>query len=133
MSNPVLNSFDPFALHPFTNGSGVLPPPPKPSQYPILIPSPRIDTSSYSPTSPGGTSASPSSLPSPGSPQTPPQLKIPQPRYSQSPPTSAIQPIFVPFRHETSSPDLVLRKKPTSSSSFTDSYRLSDNVLFSHP
>ncbi|TFK42975.1 hypothetical protein BDQ12DRAFT_677118 [Crucibulum laeve] len=119
--SPLLASFDPFATHPFTNNSGLAPRPPLPSQYPIPIPSPRAQV--YYPSSNGdysdNMSASPSSPPSTQS--SPPGVYSPQPRrrapgspHSHSP----AQPIFVPFRQESSSPDLVLKKKrPTQSNS----------------
>ncbi|EKM83022.1 hypothetical protein AGABI1DRAFT_125499 [Agaricus bisporus var. burnettii JB137-S8] len=117
-NSQILESFDPFATHPFTNGSGLIPQPPKPSQYPIPIPSPR-QSSSYSPCREGGSnpaSASSTSSMTSGSPSSPPTAPQPRrhpastslPRFSTS---SSHQPIFVPFRKETSSPDLVLRKK----------------------
>ncbi|KAG9226435.1 hypothetical protein CCMSSC00406_0003314 [Pleurotus cornucopiae] len=93
----LLDSFDPFATHPFTNISGVIPQPPAPSRY--AIPQrPRASTSQTS-----SAASSPSS--SQGS---SPTLQSPQPRpFASSPP----QPVFVPFRQESSSPDLVLKKK----------------------
>ncbi|KAF9452262.1 hypothetical protein P691DRAFT_805145 [Macrolepiota fuliginosa MF-IS2] len=117
----LLDSFDPFATHPFTNGSGLVPQPPKPSQYPIPIPSPRRP-SAFSPTysqynedyTKPSSSSSDSSVSS-ASPSSP--VYAPQPRrkpVSTSPsrsPTSPVQPIFVPFRKDTSSPELVLKKK----------------------
>ena len=39
MSHSVLASFDPLAVHPFTNTSGLLPKPTPPSQYPRSLPS----------------------------------------------------------------------------------------------
>lgn len=115
----ILESFDPFATHPFTNGSGLMPRPPKPSQYPIPIPSPRQTStfsSSYSPPTSQSASTSPTSSMTSCSPSSPPTA--PQPRRhptSTSPPrfptSSSQQPIFVPFRKETSSPDLVLKRK----------------------
>ncbi|KXN82574.1 hypothetical protein AN958_02425 [Leucoagaricus sp. SymC.cos] len=129
-TSQLLESFDPFATHPFTNGSGVVPQPPKPSQYPIPKPSQRR-SSAFSPTysqyyedytqPPPSTSPNPSvssnSLSSP--------IYAPQPRrrpVGNSPsrsPTSPTQPIFVPFRKD-SSPELVLKKKtPTTKNSGT--------------
>ncbi|RDB24107.1 hypothetical protein Hypma_008726 [Hypsizygus marmoreus] len=113
-SDPLLDSFDPLATHPFTNNSGLAPDPPMPSQYSIPIPSPRIPTHLPTFSSSPGTSSSPSSQPS-TSPDT--RLKAPQPRRITAPPTSrssVARPIFIPFRQETSSPDLVLRKKSPS-------------------
>lgn len=119
----LLKSFDPFATHPFTNGSGLQPQPPKPSQYPIPIPSPRRP-SAFLPTysqyygnstqSPSSSTSSESSMPS----KSPPfPIHAPQPRQGplvpnpSTSPASPPQPIFVPFRKDTSSPELVLKKK----------------------
>jgi hypothetical protein len=122
----ILDDFDPHAIHPFTNGSGLAPPAPKPSQYPIPIPSPRrpyafsptysqyYDSSDYKQSPP---STSPDSSTSVSSNTSSSPAYAPQPRRrptSNSPsrsPTSPTQPIFVPFRQDTSSPDLVLKKK----------------------
>ncbi|KAG6919952.1 hypothetical protein DXG01_013301 [Tephrocybe rancida] len=119
MTHSILGSFDPFATHPFTNGSGVIPAPPMPSQYPIPIQSPRTHSTYPAYSSPGGPSPPPA-----GTLQTPPQIKAPRPQRLPSPPSqsSVTRPIFVPFRQETSSPDLVLRKKAPKTSAFTDSY-----------
>ncbi|KAF8894693.1 hypothetical protein BD779DRAFT_1783321 [Infundibulicybe gibba] len=108
--SPLLASFDPFATHPFTNNSGVLAQPPRPSQYPIPIPSPHHRQNHF----PTSFSTSPSS-PTNNQGVSPP-VKSPQPRRTQasSPPKAASsppQPIFVPFRQATSSPDLILKKK----------------------
>ncbi|KAL9714785.1 hypothetical protein Ac2012v2_001445 [Leucoagaricus gongylophorus] len=128
----ILNSFDPHAIHPFTNGSGLVPQPPKPSQYPIPIPSPRRP-SAFSPTYSqyydDYTQSSPSSLNSsvfsnfPSSPS-----HTPRPM-SSSPSRSPYQPIFVPFRQDTSSPDLVLKKKaPLTRSTGTQTSTTSQKV-----
>ncbi|KAF5386891.1 hypothetical protein D9615_001881 [Tricholomella constricta] len=127
MTHSILASFDPFATHPFTNGSGLVPEPPMPSQYPILIPSPRNRSRlpSAFPASSLDTSASSSSPPA-GSPQTPPHVKAPEPRriLSSNSQPSVTRPIFVPFRQETSSPDLVLKKKsPPKNPSIPDARR----------
>ena len=114
--SPLLNSFDPLATHPFTNNSGLAPRPPQPSKYPNPTPSPSHQSHfpATFPTSPAQ-SASPSSPPAAQSP-----LKSPQPRRREpgSPRTlhSPTRPIFVPFRQETSSPELVLKKKSASES-----------------
>lgn len=44
--SPLPQSFDPFATHPFTNNSGVMPLPPPPSKYPYPLPSPHNVSSS---------------------------------------------------------------------------------------
>lgn len=118
----ILNSFDPHAVHPFTNGSGLAPQPPRPSQFPIPIPPPRRP-SAFSPTysqypdeyKQSPPSSSPNSSVSSNSPSSPVYAPQPQRRpTSASPPrsqTAPSQPLFVPFRQETSSPDLVLKKK----------------------
>ena len=110
----ILNSFDPHAIHPFTNGSGLVPQPPQPSQYPIPIPSPRRP-SAFSPTysqfhddAPPSPPLSPNFSVFSNSPSSP--VIAPRPM-SSSPSRSPCQPIFVPFRQDTSSPDLILKKK----------------------
>jgi len=94
MSSP-LDTFDPFAVHPFTNNCGVLPPSPQPSRYPSAVR--RYPVSSISPTP---------------NPTLPPSQQYSFPPQAASP----ARPIFVPFRRETASPDLVLKKKPMSMS-----------------
>ena len=94
MSSSAFASFDPLAVHPFTNSSGLLPKPAPPSQYPHPLPSP-------------ATLATPSA-PLPGFVHAPtPKHKVPQSTHRK-------QPIFVPFRPDRSSPDLddiLLKKK----------------------
>ncbi|KDR81786.1 hypothetical protein GALMADRAFT_239979 [Galerina marginata CBS 339.88] len=123
-SSPLLESFDPFATHPFTNGSGVTPQPPPPSVYAVPIPStntyrryymealsqyPQLSTSASSITSTRSTESSPPRLHSPR-----PQRRSPALTSSKTTPASPQQ-IFVPCRKHTSSPDLVLKKRlPTS-------------------
>ncbi|KAL0953466.1 hypothetical protein HGRIS_004698 [Hohenbuehelia grisea] len=82
-SSPLLNNFDPFATHPFTNNSGVMPEPPKPSHLPNASPYPRAQ-----PQSPNG-------QPTNGQPQK-----------------QAQKGVFTPFRPDNA-PDLhqVLKKK----------------------
>ncbi|EKM55909.1 uncharacterized protein PHACADRAFT_256842 [Phanerochaete carnosa HHB-10118-sp] len=99
----VLASFDPLAVHPFTNTSGLLPKPAAPSQYPMPLPS-----SATLATAPPSTAA-------------PPALAAPQPRHASPSKAGGAQgakkgPIFVPFRPERSSPDLedILLKKKVS-------------------
>ncbi|TFK72182.1 hypothetical protein BDN72DRAFT_836575 [Pluteus cervinus] len=119
MPSSVLEGFDPFATHPFTNGNGVLPPPPQPSQYSFPIPStqkfPQADTSGNPPLSSSYSSQSSSSgsvasmnsnasSPSHSSTSSSPLI------HTSSPPPRAQPPIFVPFRQDSSSPDLVLKK-----------------------
>lgn len=91
--SPLLDSFDPFATHPFTNNSGLEPPPPLPSPYPSSI----SPTQSVNPSSTESlTTSSPKLQKQPVSPPSSPSS--PQ----------ANTPIFVPFRVDTSSPDLEL-------------------------
>ncbi|KAJ2925200.1 hypothetical protein H1R20_g11864, partial [Candolleomyces eurysporus] len=103
--SPLLGSFDPFATHPFTNGSGLVPAGPQPSEYLMPMPSrsakPAYHASaSYSYTaSPGSSGAS-----------TPASTHASTPMHSPRP--TGGKPIFVPFqRSDTSSPELVLKKK----------------------
>ncbi|EPQ58413.1 hypothetical protein GLOTRDRAFT_110188 [Gloeophyllum trabeum ATCC 11539] len=116
MSHPVLASFDPFAVHPFTSNKGLAPKPPQPSGYPAPIPTPSmLVPSAAAPVSPSS---------SPPSSQT--TVHAPRPRRANSPGSSGSstlrqQPIFVPFRPERSSPDLgdiLLKKKPVHGFSF---------------
>ncbi|KDQ59506.1 hypothetical protein JAAARDRAFT_33082 [Jaapia argillacea MUCL 33604] len=116
MSNSVLASFDPFAVHPFTNSSGLMAPPPPPSQFPRHPPSPpQHATEGAHSTAPTSPPVSPSSSPIP-----PATIHAPRPRRANSPPqvssTSPPKAIFVPFRPERSSPDLgdiLVKKKVT--------------------
>ncbi|KAK0503073.1 hypothetical protein EDD18DRAFT_1136201 [Armillaria luteobubalina] len=93
MGRSLLDSFDPFAVHPFTSSSVTLPQAPMPSQY-------------YSqPISSVATA--------------PIQIMAPSPKRSvvqtkASP--SSTRPVFTPFRMDTSSPDLVLKSKASPSS-----------------
>ncbi|KAG7452686.1 uncharacterized protein BT62DRAFT_925235 [Guyanagaster necrorhizus] len=82
------SSFDPFAVHPFTNSSVILPQAPMPSQY-------------YSqPTSFVATAPIQIMAPSPKRP-------VAQSKAS----SSSTHPVFTSFRVDTSSPDLVLKSK----------------------
>ncbi|KAF8162948.1 hypothetical protein B0H34DRAFT_693524 [Crassisporium funariophilum] len=128
MAHSPLQSFDPFATHPFTNNSGLAPQPPLPSPYPVPIPSPHrqssrstgypkypdLSTSSSSTSSVSSTSSiySSSSTQKTLTPHSPIPLRRDQ-QLSSSPKmaSSPTRPIFVPFRQETSSPDLVLKNK----------------------
>ncbi|KAK0483445.1 hypothetical protein IW261DRAFT_951604 [Armillaria novae-zelandiae] len=93
MARSLLDSFDPFAVHPFTNSSVTLPQAPMPSQY-------------YSqPTSSVATAPIQIMAPSP---------KRPVVQTKASP--SSTRPVFTPFRMDTSSPDLVLKSKASPSS-----------------
>lgn len=96
--SPLLDFFDPFAIHPFTNNSGLEPPPPLPSPYPPSI-SPIQSMNSLS--SESLTHSSPKLQKQPVSPPSSPQANAP---------------IFVPFRVDTPSPDLeldlILKKNP---------------------
>ncbi|KAI0086627.1 hypothetical protein BDY19DRAFT_894498 [Irpex rosettiformis] len=95
MSQSVFASFDPLAVHPFTNSSGLLPKPAQPSQYPHPLPSP-------------ATLANPTVA-------TQGYVHAPIPKHKVSQSTRIAQPpIFVPFRPDRSSPDLddiLLKKK----------------------
>ncbi|KAI0691184.1 hypothetical protein BC835DRAFT_129201 [Cytidiella melzeri] len=93
MSQSTLASFDPLAVHPFTNTSGLLPKPTAPSQYPHPLPSP-------------ATIASPSTAVSG-------YVHSPAPQRRAVHGAHMKQPIFVPFRPERSSPELddILLKK----------------------
>ncbi|KAF5324503.1 hypothetical protein D9611_004288 [Ephemerocybe angulata] len=95
-------SFDPFATHPFTNNSGLVPASPQPSQY--LMPTPsRGARPAYHSQFSYATSQSSSGASTPSSHPT-------TPMYSPRP--QAAKPIFTPFqRSDTSSPELVLKKK----------------------
>lgn len=95
MSHSILKNFDPHAVHPFTNSSGLMPKPTPPSQYPHPLPSPA--TIATPPT--GGFMHAPQ-----------PSRALPQ----KKPSGTRQQPIFVPFRPDRSSPDLddiLLKKK----------------------
>lgn len=48
----LLEGFDPFATHPFTNGSGVIPPPHQPSQYSFPVPANQKFHPDFSPSDP---------------------------------------------------------------------------------
>ncbi|KAJ8455481.1 hypothetical protein ONZ45_g716 [Pleurotus djamor] len=87
-ASSLLTNFDPFATHPFTNNSGVLPEPHRPSPHTSLYP---------------GTAYAPSSSQ---------QSRSSTQGMSKSSNGQA-KPIFVPFRQDTASPDLtkVLKKK----------------------
>ncbi|KAK0199211.1 hypothetical protein DFS33DRAFT_1388910 [Desarmillaria ectypa] len=91
--SPLLDSFDPFAVHPSPIHRVVLPQAPMPSQY-------------YSqPTSSVATASIQSMEPSPKRP-------VVQSRASPS----STRPVFTLFRVDTSSPDLVLKSKASPSS-----------------
>lgn len=111
----VPGSFNPHAIHPFTNNNVVdsYKSPPPPSQYPRPIPS---STTQY-------TISSPSSVQSSRQPSPSGTVHSPQPRRAV-PPVNAQQsfnaaqpkPIFFPFHQDRSSPELeeiLLRKKLT--------------------
>ncbi|KAG9223763.1 hypothetical protein CCMSSC00406_0004896 [Pleurotus cornucopiae] len=88
-TSSLLNNFDPFATHPFTNTSGIMPEPPRPSQHTSSYPA-----TAYQPSQPSRNLSQQQGTP-------------------RSPNGQATQPIFVPFRQDTSSPDLsqILKKK----------------------
>lgn len=99
MSQSVLASFDPLAVHPFTNTSGLMPKPAAPSQYPHLLPSPATMSTPH--------------------PSTSGYVHSPQPNRALSQKKNAASgkgPIFVPFCPDRSSPDLdeILLKKQVS-------------------
>jgi hypothetical protein len=113
----LLESFDPFATHPFTNGCGVLPQPPPPSLYAVPIPSSHSkpiglskypDLSTFASTTP---SSSPTQSLNATAPLLSPQPQRPSLSSSATPSSPPGRQIFVPFRKDTSSPDLVLKKK----------------------
>ena len=107
--SPLLGSFDPFATHPFTNGSGLVPEAPQPSEYLMPMPS-RSAKPAYYASSSYSYTASPASSGA----STPASTHASTPMYSPRPlqQAPAGKPIFVPFqRSDTSSPDLVLKKK----------------------
>ena len=118
--NSLPNSFNPFATHPFTNGSGVVPRPPLPSTYPAHVPSSHVRTyyaKAMAPEVPA-LSASMESMSSittsssNASSQSTTPLHSPKPsRVVQIAPASTRQ-IFVPFRKDASTPELVLKKRP---------------------
>ena len=109
MTKSLLESFDPFAVHPFTNNSGLLPNPPRPSLYPLPIRSlPNCSSSQPpSPRSPSPDSFIPIQAPQPHNPSSALLGTFtPSPR----------KPIFVVFKPERSSPELedILKKNTTS-------------------
>jgi len=120
--SPLLASFDPFATHPFTNNSGLMPEPPRPSMYHIAMSS-SLRSQTRHPSHPSdmpeyhNISTTVSSRTSSSSSRSPTSPCFPQPRYYQSSspqlasPSSPTREIFVPCRKLTSSPDLVLKKK----------------------
>jgi len=91
MTETLPGSFDPFAVHAFTNSSGLIPNPPEPSQYPLPI-SPLI----YH------TAARSSSAPHPV------PLQIPQPfaPIASRNASNTSKPIFELFTPERASPEL---------------------------
>ncbi|KAF8188397.1 hypothetical protein BJ912DRAFT_968760 [Pholiota molesta] len=119
--SPLLDSFDPFATHPFTNNSGIIPQPPLPSVYPLPV-SPSFGLPSFRKIRPQvSTSTAPPSLTTPCSTESiasSSQVHTPQPKrygtqmHSPGAPASPSC-VFVPFRKEAPSPDLVLKKKST--------------------
>ena len=117
-SRSALASFDPLAVHPFTNSSGLLPQPTPPSQYPHLLTSPATSNGS-----------SPSSSPTPGLVHAPqPRLASPGVKKSHS----ARAPIFVPFRPERSSPELdeiLLKKKISDALSHKETWSIDQTAL----
>ncbi|KAI5124493.1 hypothetical protein M0805_003020 [Coniferiporia weirii] len=113
MSQTVPSSFDPFAMHHFTNINNIPPQAPAPYAYPRPVPTTHSYGHQYSSHAPPAPSA-PSSLPTA---QTP--VYAPQPVRASPPgasPQATHQPVFEPFRLERASPDLqdVLAKKSTS-------------------
>ncbi|KAF9477376.1 hypothetical protein BDN70DRAFT_881281 [Pholiota conissans] len=126
--SPLLDSFNPFVTHPFTNSSGIIPQPPPPSAYPLPIPA-AFGTSRFDNDELLHMSISPSSISMSSSVEstiqdsvTPSPIHTPQPRRRHPPlrsPSSPISPsqIFVPFRRDASSPDLKLKKKASTSTS----------------
>ncbi len=117
---PLPDSFNPFATHPFTNGSGVVPRPPPPT-YQVHIPSSHARTyyaETMAPealalsTSMESTSSISSSNSNASSQSTTP-LHSPKPsRIAPFAPPATARQIFVPFRKDASTPELVLKKRP---------------------
>ncbi|KAH6918995.1 hypothetical protein BKA70DRAFT_37496 [Coprinopsis sp. MPI-PUGE-AT-0042] len=98
-----LASFDPFANHPFTNGSGLMPEAPYGSAYPMQFAAARAPKSYY---------PSPASSPAHSGSSTPSSRGQSTPLYSPQAHHGSSKPIFVPYsRSDASSPELVLRKK----------------------
>ncbi|TDL27584.1 hypothetical protein BD410DRAFT_835822 [Rickenella mellea] len=106
MSTAVPPNFDPFATHPFTNSSGVMPRAPQPHPYPKPVPQ-----STYHNNAPA--MAPSTSIPTP---HTPLSVHAPQPLRASPGSQSTKKPVFEPFKLDRSSPDLkdVLAKKPGS-------------------
>ncbi|EIN07839.1 hypothetical protein PUNSTDRAFT_126734 [Punctularia strigosozonata HHB-11173 SS5] len=107
MTSPNLGSFNPFAVHPFTNGAGVPPQPAQPSPYALHSTSTAYARTSRTPSS--TPSSSPATTPS----STPPSSGSPivmvptahRKRQTSSKPQP--QPIFEPFRPDgRASPEL---------------------------
>lgn len=118
VQSPLLESFDPFATHPFTNIRGVMPEPPSPSAYLMPVPQTR-DTTKHPRYPSTSTSASFNVCPVGHRSIRSPQPRRHPPQYSPTgmSPTSPTRQIFVPCRKPTSSPDLVLKKKAPSTQS----------------
>jgi len=109
-----LKSFDPHAIHPFTNNNALqrYPPPAPPSKYPRPIPSSFDQYTAGTPAhtqAPRQSSSTPNTIHSP-EPRRPIALANPQQ------PSNAVKPIFYTFSQDRSSPELeeiLLRKKLT--------------------
>lgn len=102
MSSAPLNSFNPFAVHPFTNSSGLPPQPARPSQYPLHIPASMTASSRAS-----NASHSPSSTPSSSPVGTPTGAPVAR-RTSTSSQTGSgsARPIFETFVPDSPEPEL---------------------------
>lgn len=106
-------SFNPFAIHSFTNGSGLMPRPQLPPSHPVFIPSSHLRT--YHPHAISPEAYPPSDSSSVASTDSNPSSRTSTPIHSPKVcPSSTVPPprqIFVPFRKEAATPDLVLKKR----------------------
>ncbi|KAH7922830.1 hypothetical protein BV22DRAFT_987352, partial [Leucogyrophana mollusca] len=100
-----LGSFNPFASHPFTNGSGIIPPPPIPSAYALPTKMPgKEDITAHEARDSGASKAPPPVAVS----HIPTSIQAPKPRrhIHRSLPNQCTEPVFIPFRPEKASPEL---------------------------
>ncbi|KAH7910647.1 hypothetical protein BJ138DRAFT_1152420 [Hygrophoropsis aurantiaca] len=111
MAESPLASFNPFAAHPFTNGSGIVPP------HPVEAPA---DTSRYNFQS----SVAPTMFPESDLSQKSPVVQSRKPQRYKLQAPGHTEPIFVPFRPEKASPDL--SEILVSESSTTISVKIND-------
>jgi hypothetical protein len=107
-----LASFNPHAIHPFTNNNALdrFPPPTKPSKYPQPFSSSAQYTTPAHMQAPRQQSSTPNIIHSPE-----PRRAVPQ-QSSNASRRRCPEPIFIPFHQDRSSPELeeiLLRKKLT--------------------